>query len=356
MDQPAVGAAEIAPATSPHRTAVRDDSPRARRVRALGWALALEAALVASLLTALRGHSWLALPLTVLQVPGWLVAAACLFPFNRASGPSDTLFTTIMFVVNVPAIYLLIRACDPGQARSSRCAESLSRPYPNAIPVLALAALVPMYMAIAVWTPGRTLFMPELALDRAVPLQPAWALVYGSQWVFSFLPVFVVRGVELRRRTVLAYLSIVITAYVGFLIYPTVAPRPADVAGDGIFAHGLRTVYDLDPPYNCFPSLHVAYSFLAALTSYRVHRGLGLAALVWAALIGISTLYTKQHYVVDVIAGVLMAYAAYAVFLRGFSRQMLSHEDQRLAPMRALAVPGIYAVVVACFWLAYQTR
>lgn len=128
------------------------------------------------------------------------------------------------------------------------------------------------------------------------------------------------------------------------------------MTGDGILAHSLRTVYDLDPPYNCFRSLHVAYSFLAALTSYRVHRGLGLAALLWAALIGISTLYTKQHYAVDVIAGVVMAYASYAVFLRGVPRRILSEEDQRLAPMRALAVPGIYAVAVACFCLAYETR
>lgn len=250
---------------------------------------------------------------------------------------------------------LRIDSCLRSRARAIEpaCGE-LEPAVPNAIPVLALAALVPMYMAIAVWTPGRTLFMPELAFDRAVPLQPAWAPVYASQWVFSFLPVFVVRGVELRRRVVLAYLTVVITAYAGFLLYPTVAPRPADVPGDGIFAHSLRSVYDLDPPYNCFPSLHVAYSFLAALTSYRVHRGLGLAALLWAVLIGISTLYTKQHYVVDVIAGVLMAYSASAVFLRGFPRAQLSHEDQRLAPMRALAVPGIFAIVVACFWFAYR--
>lgn len=198
---------------------------RAPRVRALGWAIALETALIASLLAALRGQSWLTLPLTLLQLPGWLVAAACLFPFSTASGPSDALFTTIMGIANVPAIYALIRACDPGRGRSSRLAVSLSRPYPNAIPVLALAALVPMYMAIAVWTPGRTLFMPELAFDRAVPVHPGWAPVYASQWVFSFLPVFVVRGVELRRRVVLAYLTVVITAYAGFLIYPTVAPR-----------------------------------------------------------------------------------------------------------------------------------
>jgi membrane-associated phospholipid phosphatase len=308
-------------AASLHQTAPPGYS-RTSRLRALGWVVALEAALLAALL----------------------------------SDPPDAFFVAIMGFAAMPALYVVIRLGDAGRERLKRLAESLSRPYPDPIPVFVLAALGPMYMVIAVLMTGRTLFTPELTLDRAVPLQPAWVLVYLSQWVFSFLPVFVVRGHELRRRAVFAYLTIVIVAYVGFLLYPTVGPRPAEVAGNGFFAWTLRELYGFDPPYNCFPSLHVAYSFLAALTSYRVHRGLGIASLLWAALVGVSTLYTKQHYIVDVIAGMLIAYAAYALFLRSFSRDSIAAADRRRAPMRALAVPLIYAIAVAGFWVAYQTR
>jgi membrane-associated phospholipid phosphatase len=350
------------PAPALHLTILPPYFPSAR-LRALGWAVALEAALLVALLAALRGFdvsaeaapSAMVLPLTLLQLPGWLVAAACLFPFDSTGGPPDVLFTGIMGVANIPALYALIRLSDASRRRSSKLAESLSRPFPDSIPILVLAVLVPMYMVIAVVIRGRTLFIPELALDGALPLQPGWVLVYWSQWVFSFLPVFVVRGHELRRRVVLAYLTIVIVAYVGFLLYPTLGPRPPHVAGEGFFAWNLRALYEFDPPYNCFPSLHVAYSFLAALTAYRVHRGLGLAALVWSALIGVSTLYTKQHYIVDVFAGILIAYAAYALFLRSFPREVIAPADRRSAPIRALAVPAIYAIVVACFWVAYAT-
>lgn len=272
------------------------------------------------------------------------------------SDPPVGFFVAIMAFAVMPALYVVIRLADVGRERLSRVAESLARPYPDPVPVFVLAALGPMYMIIAVLMPGRTLFTPELALDRALPLEPAWVLVYWSQWVFSFLPVFVVRGHELRRRAVFAYLTIVIVAYVGFLVYPTVGPRPAEVAGNGYFAWNLRELYGFDPPYNCFPSLHVAYSFLAALTSYRVHRGLGLAALLWAAVVGVSTLYTKQHYILDVVAGIFIAYAAYAIFLRSFPRAAIAAADRRLAPMRALAVPLIYAIMVACFWVSYATR
>jgi membrane-associated phospholipid phosphatase len=350
------------PASALHLTTLPLNSP-ASRLRALGWAVALEAALVAALLAALGGFvdgdrapSAMVLPLTLLQLPGWLVATTCLFAIGATAGPPDALFTTIMAVANTPALYALIRAFDGSRGKSSKLAESVSIPFTDAILMLVLAVLVPMYMIIAVMTRGRTLFMPELALDRAVALQPAWILVYWSQWVFSFLPVFVVRGQELRRRTVLAYLTIVIIAYVGFLLYPTLGPRPARVDGGGFFAWSMRALYDFDPPYNCFPSLHVAYSFLAALTSYRMHRRLGLAALVWAVLIAISTLYTKQHYAVDVFAGMVMAYGAYALFLRSFPRAAVSDADRRLAPRRALAIPAVYAVLVACFLVAYSTQ
>ena len=112
-------------------------------------------------------------------------------------------------------------------------------------------------------TRGRPQYVPELALDRIVPLKPGWALVCGSLYLFLILlPVFVVRQQEHIRRTVLAYLLVWIAAYICFLVYPTKAPRPVGVPGEGFMAWGLRFLYQADPPYNCFPSLHVAHSFV----------------------------------------------------------------------------------------------
>jgi len=92
---------------------------------------------------------------------------------------------------------------------------------------------------------------------------------------------------------------------------------------------------------------------VSALTCYQVHRGVGAAAAVWAALIGVSTLYTKQHYVADVIVGALAAWVAYLLFLRRYPREAVPDADQRLAPMRALAAAGIFGIIVIGFWVAY---
>jgi membrane-associated phospholipid phosphatase len=219
----------------------------------------------------------------------------------------------------------------------------------------ALVSLVPLYFGIGPMTLGRPLHRPELALDRAVPVEPAWMLVYGSLFVWVLLPLLVVRQEQLFRRAMKAYLVVLIGAYVGFVAYPTVAPRPAGVLGEGFSAWCLRLQYSMDQEFNCFPSLHVAHSFVSALTSYRVNRGVGVAAVLWAALIGVSTLFTKQHYVVDVIAGTLMAFAAYVLFLRGYPREAVAEIDRRRAPLRALGFVGIYASVVAFVWVLYRT-
>jgi membrane-associated phospholipid phosphatase len=218
-----------------------------------------------------------------------------------------------------------------------------------------LVSLVPFYLVIAGRARAGAVHAPALALDPLLPLTPTWALVYGALYGFLIvLPVFVVQQQELIRRTVWAYLTVWTVAYICFLLYPTVAPRPDTVMGKGFAVWGLRFLYDADPPYNCFPSLHVAHSFVSALACYRVHRTLGFVAMSCASLVAISTLFTKQHYVADLIAGIFLALAAYVVFLRGDPRANVPELDRRVAPFLALVAAGIVGLGFACYWVAYS--
>jgi membrane-associated phospholipid phosphatase len=128
------------------------------------------------------------------------------------------------------------------------------------------------------------------------------------------------------------------------------------VLGEGFGVWGLRFLYDADPPYNCFPSIHVAHSSVSALACFRVHRRLGLIAAFCALLVALSTLFTKQHYVADLVAGILLALAAYTVFLRGYSREKVPELERRVAPALALCLGAIISLGVGCFWVAYRLR
>lgn len=236
--------------------------------------------------------------------------------------------------------------------------EMLTRPFPLCarvvVPAITLMLLVPCYLVIAAYTRGWTQHLPELALDRMMPVQPAWAPIYLSYFLIPFLPMLIMRQEELIRRTFLAWLMVWIVGYACFLVYPTTLPRPVGEIGEGFFAWFLQGAWDGDPPRNCFPSLHVATPFVAALACWRVHRGVGLAAGVWAALIAVSTLFTKQHYVADVIVGIFLAGVAWVVFLRNCPREDTPELDRRVAPILLAGLIGIYALVVAGLWLAYR--
>jgi membrane-associated phospholipid phosphatase len=248
-------------------------------------------------------------------------------------------------------------APDASRLGWSAIVELMTRPQPVTIPMVVLFAIIPVYIFIGeALMPGRTLHVPELALDRVVPVRAAWSVIYGSLFLAALLPVFVVHRQELIRRTILAFLMVWLFSYACFLAYPTIGPRPAVVAGDDFFAWALRVIYSSDVRYNCLPSLHVAQCFLAALACYRVHRGVGAVALVWAFLVGISTLYTKQHYVLDVIAGIILACVAYVMFLRGYPREDVPERERRLAPALALGAVGIYALIVAGLWFVYALK
>lgn len=214
--------------------------------------------------------------------------------------------------------------------------------------------LLPMYFVIGQETAAGEHYRPFIPLDHLMPLSPRWMLVYGSLYMAGFLlPLVVVRGRELFRQSMKAYLFVMVVSYVGFVVYPTVAPHGEPLRIDGFASWSLQLFYDIDQPYGCFPSLHVAYAFVGALACHRMHRGVGQLAAVWATLIGLSTIYTKQHYVVDAVVGAILGLAAYAIFLSGRPQDTIEASDRRLSPRRAMYVVMAYAAVIGVSWIAY---
>jgi membrane-associated phospholipid phosphatase len=79
----------------------------------------------------------------------------------------------------------------------------------------------------------------------------------------------------------------------------------------------------------------------------------GLVALGAGSLVGLSTLLTRQHYVLDVLAGGLLAGLAYAVFLHPFPRSRIPVLDRRVAPGLALCATALVGVGLTVYWVAY---
>lgn len=115
--------------------------------------------------------------------------------------------------------------------------------------------------------------------------------------------------------------TLLITGMTLFLIICTVFPnglnlRPTTFARDNIFVDLVQFIYRADTSTNVLPSLHVYNSigcYIAIRNSekLRQYRWVQNGSLVLTVLIVLSTMFLKQHSVVDVIAAIVMIYFIY---------------------------------------------
>jgi membrane-associated phospholipid phosphatase len=80
---------------------------------------------------------------------------------------------------------------------------------------------------------------------------------------------------------------------------------------DGRYLYSLAFGSVNPNPVAAFPSLHVAYPFLAFLVLRRAFGRVGWLALAYTALVAFSVVYTGDHWVIDAVAGVAYAYVAF---------------------------------------------
>lgn len=114
--------------------------------------------------------------------------------------------------------------------------------------------------------------------------------------------------------TILAYSATMLI----YFLYPTCQElRPTEFARDNAFTRFIRWFYVFDTNTNVCPSLHVIGSFSAVVGAWYSRRfstpGWRAAFLLAAALICVSTVFLKQHSVVDVLAALPLCAAAWGL-------------------------------------------
>jgi membrane-associated phospholipid phosphatase len=160
----------------------------------------------------------------------------------------------------------------------------------------------------------RSTALLDTAVDRAIPLLPVTTWFYEPFYVGIF--VIAVIGFQSRwlfHRALVCVIGNALVAAIGHCLVRAQYPRPVLVPPFSDLSMAfLAFVYRIDPPGNVFPSLHVAHAFVLALLLRYERPLLGRVTLAMACVLALSTLTTKQHFVADVLAGLLMALAGRA--------------------------------------------
>jgi membrane-associated phospholipid phosphatase len=194
-----------------------------------------------------------------------------------------------------------------------------------------------------------------LRLDRMIPVAAVFVWPYELCYIFPFLPLFLLKDWHRFNRAILAVILANLTAFVVYFALPISYPRP-ELGGSlsELVLHWEQNL-DFQPGANKLPSLHVAFAWIV----FIVCRNQGLRKLTrflilaGTVLITISTLFTKQHVILDVVCGVIWAFAAW--WAAGFLYPRLA--DVGVAPQTALKqmfraiLPGVALFLAELFMM-----
>ena len=156
-------------------------------------------------------------------------------------------------------------------------------------------------------------------IDDRIPTIPLWVWPY-----FLYIPFLVSSGfLQTSFRDFLFFCTNYgLASAVGFAFFVLFPARMEYSAVEcaGVSCEALRQLHAMDGGLNIFPSLHVSHCLLAMANFwYARSRFLPVAALVAGAII-IATLFTGQHYVIDLPAGMVNAILAWSVARYVFMR------------------------------------
>ena len=152
--------------------------------------------------------------------------------------------------------------------------------------------------------------------DRMVPLMPQFIWIYHSIIPISFITMIFV--IDRRELFFTAFWSCVLAAVIlciCYILFPSFYPRP-EIEVSGVSSYLLKVTHMFDRPNNTFPSGHVTFTWLmfwAARESKMAKQidFFGSLYLLWAIGVSMSTLVLKQHYLVDVISGIVLSFCSF---------------------------------------------
>ena len=195
------------------------------------------------------------------------------------------------------------------KSRISLTYDSLLPRYARIPLLLVLVFNMLVYFLPKFFIDGSSSYDLSIPIDSMIPFCSPFILFYivaYVQWVVSY----VIIGRESREycyRIVTADLIAKVVCFIFFVALPTTIARPE--TGGGIFGWLTELIYSADTPTNLFPSIHCLESWVAfrcALPLTKVGKTYKWIMLFISIGVCASVVFVKQHYFIDIPAGILL--------------------------------------------------
>lgn len=174
-------------------------------------------------------------------------------------------------------------------------------------------------------------------LDDYIPFNEWFVFPYCSWFVLLALVLALLwwNDTPSYDRLCLSMFSGMSLCLILYMLFPNglqLRPDPATLGRDNPALWLMRLLWAADSSNNVCPSIHCQSTGCMALAmwysslAYR-HRWVRPVAAVWATAICASTLFTKQHAVVDVVMGLAVAAVWLPVFRRRWKKLEQNHKN-----------------------------
>ncbi len=219
--------------------------------------------------------------------------------------------------------------------------------------IYALLAVIGYSLVAKLVVSGHSVLPPRglpLPIDPHIPFISAFAIPYV--FIFYLLVVFTLGyyffvRTEKADQLIASILIIYAVAFLTYLIMPVTMepfrPKPEELPSD-FLSQVMANYYRSDLPVNCFPSLHAANSTIVAYYLSKDHKRYKWVFWGLAFLVILSTLFVRQHYIVDEIYGFLLAYFAGEIATRKISMTPPIEKMKTLRIAIALVLSAIISI------------
>ena len=149
------------------------------------------------------------------------------------------------------------------------------------------------------------------AIDDRIPFIPSFVIFYVMWYLFLILiPLLILKyNKKVFDKYIVVSIVYAILEGIIFILFPTTMNRQPLVVTD-ISTWVVDIIYKVDTPVcNLFPSAHCAFSILfiiSILDVKEVKKEYKILIIISSLLIILSTLFIKQHVVVDVLGALLI--------------------------------------------------
>ena len=158
----------------------------------------------------------------------------------------------------------------------------------------------------------------DMKVDKLFKFKGYWVWLYSG--LYYPMIVATVLTIDNMRQYNYSFMSFVFLLFIQmafFRYYPVQTPAAWRDFSDIKQTRSVRFmqfVQKYDDNTNCFPSMHVSVATLVAFHVWNNVPEVGNWPFLFPVIIAFSALWTKQHYVVDVVAGFIPGWIAWELY------------------------------------------